>query len=92
MLTVAGLVIGTGLALGAAQAAKSLLYGLKPRDPLTLVTAIVTLSAVAALASFLPAIALRNSILSKLALRIGSCAAGYSNSFNLRAIWLMRSP
>jgi len=55
MLTVAGLVIGTGLALGAAQAAKSLLYGLKPRDPLTLVTAIVTLSAVAALASFLPA-------------------------------------
>lgn len=55
MLTVAGLVIGTGLALGAAQAAKSLLYGLKPRDPLTLVIAIVTLSAVAALASFLPA-------------------------------------
>lgn len=55
MLTVAGLVIGTGLALGAAQAAKSLLYGLKPRDPLTLLIAIVTLSAVAALASFLPA-------------------------------------
>jgi ABC-type antimicrobial peptide transport system permease subunit len=55
MLTVAGLVIGTALALGAAQAAKSLLYGLKPRDPLTLVIAIVTLSAVAALASFLPA-------------------------------------
>ena len=55
MLTVAGLVIGTGLALGAAQAAKSLLYGLKPRDPLTLVMAIVLLSAVATLASFLPA-------------------------------------
>src|SRR5712664_397947 len=55
MLTVAGLVIGTGLALGAAQAAKSLLYGLKPRDPLTLVMAVVTLTAVAALASFLPA-------------------------------------
>jgi putative ABC transport system permease protein len=55
MLTVAGLVIGTGLALGAAQTAKSLLYGLKPRDPLTLVIAIVTLGAVAALASFLPA-------------------------------------
>jgi putative ABC transport system permease protein len=54
-LTVAGLVIGTGLALGAAQAAKSLLYGLKPRDPLTLVIAIFTLSAVAALAGFLPA-------------------------------------
>jgi putative ABC transport system permease protein len=55
VLTVAGLVIGTGLALGAAQAAKSLLYGLKPRDPLTLVMAVVTLSMVAALASFLPA-------------------------------------
>ena len=55
VLTVAGLVIGTGLALGAAQAAKSLLYGLKPRDPLTLVMAVATLSVVAALASFLPA-------------------------------------
>jgi putative ABC transport system permease protein len=55
ILTIAGLVIGSGLALGAAQAAKSLLYGLKPRDPLTLVLAIVTLSVVASLASFLPA-------------------------------------
>src|SRR5256885_9464733 len=44
-LTVAGLVIGIGLALGAAQAAKSLLYGLKPRDPLTLVMAVILLSA-----------------------------------------------
>jgi putative ABC transport system permease protein len=55
VLTVAGLVIGTALALASAQAAKSLLFGLKPRDPLTLVMAVVTLSAVAALASFLPA-------------------------------------
>jgi putative ABC transport system permease protein len=55
VLTVTGLVIGTGLALAAAQAAKSLLFGLKPRDPLTLVMSVVTLSAVAALASFLPA-------------------------------------
>ncbi len=55
VLTVTGLVIGAGLALGAAQAAKSLLFGLKPRDPLTLAMAVVTLSAVAALASFLPA-------------------------------------
>jgi putative ABC transport system permease protein len=55
VLTVAGLVIGTALALGAAQAAKSLLYGLKPRDPLTLVMAVTLLSAVASLASFLPA-------------------------------------
>jgi putative ABC transport system permease protein len=55
LLTVTGLVIGAGLALGAAQAAKSLLYGLKPRDPLTLVAAVVVLSAVATLASFWPA-------------------------------------
>jgi predicted permease len=55
VLTVAGLVIGIGLALASAQAAKSLLFGLQPRDPLTLVMAVVTLSAVAALASFLPA-------------------------------------
>ncbi|HUE56851.1 MAG TPA: ABC transporter permease, partial [Candidatus Udaeobacter sp.] len=55
VLTVTGLVIGTVLALGSAQAAKSLLFGLKPRDPLTLVMAVVTLSAVAALASFVPA-------------------------------------
>ncbi len=55
LLTVTGLVIGAGLAFGAAQAAKSLLYGLKPRDPLTLVAAVVVLSAVAAFASFWPA-------------------------------------
>jgi putative ABC transport system permease protein len=55
VLTATGLVIGAGLALGAAQAAKSLLYGLKPHDPITLVAAIVVLSAVAAFASFWPA-------------------------------------
>ena len=55
LLTITGLVIGAGLALGAAQAAKSLLYGLKPRDPLTLAAAVVVLSAVAAFASFWPA-------------------------------------
>jgi len=55
LLTITGLVIGAGLALGAAQAAKSLLYGLKARDPLTLIAAVVMLSAVAAFASFWPA-------------------------------------
>ena len=55
LLTGIGLVLGTGLALASAQAAKSLLYGLKPRDPLTMILAVVVLSAVAALASFLPA-------------------------------------
>ena len=55
VLTFAGLFIGAGLALGAAQAAKSLLYGLKPRDPITLLAAVVLLSTVAAFASFWPA-------------------------------------
>jgi len=54
-LTVTGLLIGAALALGSAQAAKSLLYGLQPRDPLTLVAAVLVLSAVAAFSSFLPA-------------------------------------
>ncbi|PYU02251.1 MAG: hypothetical protein DMG38_00920 [Acidobacteria bacterium] len=55
LLTIAGLVSGTTLALLSAQVAKSLLYGLKPRDPFTLVLAVVTLISVAAIASFLPA-------------------------------------
>jgi putative ABC transport system permease protein len=55
VLTLVGLVIGTALALASAQAAKSFLYGLKPRDPMTLVLAVVTLTAVAAFASFMPA-------------------------------------
>jgi predicted permease len=55
ILTVAGLVIGTALAMASAQLLRSLLYGLTPRDPFTLVIAVVTLTAVAALASFLPA-------------------------------------
>ena len=55
VLTVAGLVIGTTLALASAQVVKSLLYGLKPRDPVTMVLAVGTLSGVAAFASFLPA-------------------------------------
>jgi predicted permease len=54
-LTVIGTAIGTALALASAQAAKSLLFGLKPRDPLTLALAVLTLVSVAALASFWPA-------------------------------------
>jgi ABC-type antimicrobial peptide transport system permease subunit len=55
ILTSIGLVVGAALALATAQVAKSLLFGLKPRDPWTLALAVVTLSTVAALASFLPA-------------------------------------
>ncbi len=50
-----GLVIGTGLSMVAGTAAASLLYGLKPRDPLTLGAAIAGMAGVALLASLLPA-------------------------------------
>ena len=55
VLTLVGLAIGTALALASAQAAKSFLYGLKPRDPMTLVLAVLTLTSVAAFASIMPA-------------------------------------
>jgi ABC-type antimicrobial peptide transport system permease subunit len=50
-----GLAIGTLLALAAARTAASMLFGLKPTDAFTYVLAIASLSAVAAIASFLPA-------------------------------------
>jgi predicted permease len=50
-----GLAIGAVLAVAAAHAAESLLFGLRPSDPQTLVLAVAGLAAVAALASLLPA-------------------------------------
>jgi putative ABC transport system permease protein len=50
-----GLVIGAGLALAAGTAAASMLYGLKPGDPLTLGAATAGMVGVALLASLLPA-------------------------------------
>ncbi|HEX4168990.1 MAG TPA: ABC transporter permease, partial [Bryobacteraceae bacterium] len=50
-----GLAIGTGLALAAGNAAASMLYGLKPRDPLTLTAAITAMAVVGVAASLLPA-------------------------------------
>jgi predicted permease len=50
-----GLAVGTGLALLAGSAARALLFGLTPSDPLTLGIAVVSLAGVAAAASFLPA-------------------------------------
>lgn len=54
-LLLVGLVIGVALAYGGGQAATAMLFELKPSDPLTLGTALVSLSVVAALASLLPA-------------------------------------
>jgi putative ABC transport system permease protein len=54
-LLVVGLLIGTGLALWAGQAASALLYGLKPYDPATLASALALLAAVGLAASYFPA-------------------------------------
>jgi putative ABC transport system permease protein len=54
-LLAAGLVAGTLLALAAARAAQSLLFGLPPWDPTTLAMAAGGLAAVAAAASYVPA-------------------------------------
>jgi predicted permease len=55
VLVIIGIIVGTGLAVAVAKTAASLLFGLKPRDPVTLTAAVIALGAVAALASFLPA-------------------------------------
>jgi ABC-type antimicrobial peptide transport system permease subunit len=51
-----GLVLGTGLALIAGRAATTMLYGLKAYDAATLALAILLLSVIAVLASWLPAL------------------------------------
>jgi putative ABC transport system permease protein len=52
-----GVAAGAGLSLWAARfmEASSLIYGLKPRDPGTLLTAVLVLSAIGAIAGYLPA-------------------------------------
>jgi predicted permease len=50
-----GVVIGAGASLWASRFVASLLYGLEPRDPATLIGAIVVLAAVGGLAAWLPA-------------------------------------
>jgi ABC-type antimicrobial peptide transport system permease subunit len=55
LLLVIGLVVGTVLALFLGKTASTLLYGLKPHDPLTITLAALGLAAVAILASYIPA-------------------------------------
>jgi ABC-type antimicrobial peptide transport system permease subunit len=52
-----GVAAGAGLSLWAAKllASSSLIYGLKPRDPATLLTAAFVLTAIGAIAGYLPA-------------------------------------
>jgi len=60
MLLGIGLAIGTGLSLLAASAMASLLFGLKPRDPATLVGAAALLAGVTLAASLIPSLRAAN--------------------------------
>ena len=55
VLIAIGVVVGVGLTLAGSKASGSLLFGLKPHDPLTLVLAIVVLATIGFAASFIPA-------------------------------------
>ena len=55
LLLVPGLLLGVVLSVAFAQAARAMLFGLKPSDPVILLAAMVGLGLVALLASFLPA-------------------------------------
>ncbi len=59
-MLLAGIFLGTGLALLAGQAATTMLFGLKPYDLATLVFAIVLLAVIGILASLLPALEASN--------------------------------
>ena len=55
VLIAIGVVVGAGLTLAGSKTAGSLLFGLKPYDPLTLLLAVIILGAIAFVASFIPA-------------------------------------
>jgi ABC-type antimicrobial peptide transport system permease subunit len=55
MLVAIGVLVGAAVSVWAAQFVATLLYGLEPRDPVTLVGAAIVLGAVGAVAGGLPA-------------------------------------
>ncbi|HXJ91634.1 MAG TPA: ABC transporter permease [Terriglobia bacterium] len=55
ILVAIGLAVGLGLTLAGSKAASSMLFGLKPRDPLTLALTVLILAAIGFAASYLPA-------------------------------------
>ena len=55
LLLAVGLVVGTAIVLWAGRAAASMLFGLKPYDPVSLLTAAALLAAISLAASYFPA-------------------------------------
>jgi ABC-type antimicrobial peptide transport system permease subunit len=55
LLVGVGVLVGTGVILWASRFATSLVYGLPPHDPATLIGAVITLAGVGAVAGWLPA-------------------------------------
>jgi ABC-type antimicrobial peptide transport system permease subunit len=55
ILVVIGVAAGIAIALGASELVSTMLYGLAPRDPWSLVVAIAVMVGVSALAGYLPA-------------------------------------
>jgi predicted permease len=54
-LAAIGVIIGLALALALVRVVRSILYGIEPNDPLTMIGAVVLMVAVAALAAWIPA-------------------------------------
>lgn len=54
-LALAGIAVGTGAALGLTQLVKSMLYGIQPYDPFSMISGALILLAVALAASWIPA-------------------------------------
>ncbi|HYI96629.1 MAG TPA: FtsX-like permease family protein, partial [Bryobacteraceae bacterium] len=55
-LLILGLIVGTGLALWVGKLAQTMLFGLKPYDPVTLAGAVALLGIVALVATYAPAL------------------------------------
>ncbi len=55
-MALVGVVIGVGAALALAKYMTTLVFGVKPHDPVVFVTVVVVLSAVALVATFVPAL------------------------------------
>jgi ABC-type antimicrobial peptide transport system permease subunit len=55
VLTLVGLMVGLLLGLGVAKVAASMLYGVRPVDPASIIVTVALLGAAALLAGYLPA-------------------------------------